>query len=372
MLNSRRKWQRENKRITMEEKDIIKELQGKLGDSPEENEKILKAEGEKFAKLGDLDGLNAVGKLLLDNMPEDRKQEIERLTHIDGKRLDEVYNEIEDLIRQKKLVEAVPIAERLYKKILLDYAHTDKAKFVSLRNPFEDNLCQILFKDDKVLNRTPFDFAAYITTYAYLLVETGANVDAIPILEKAIEYNPVDVGPRFELAEIYKIIRNKKMVLETTRQTLKIASSPVAIARCYANVGYTLTDHGEYEDAAVFYTASVMFAPNPAIPLEMKHLSDLKGSPIVRPSQKKVIDTMKKYDIEYGPDQKVIEVAAQLATYYIARKDIPNALNALKITYNLTLDEGVKKLIMKMDPNSPMLRPKNEDAAENEEAPKSE
>ena len=198
----------------MDKNEIIKELKSKLGNSPEENDKILRAEGEKFAKEGNIEGLNIVGEMILDNMPDDRKKEIERLTHIDGIRLDLYHKNIVDFISERKIVEAVPLAERLYKKIILDYAPTEKAKFVSLRNPFEDNLCQTLFKDDRVLNRTPFDFSEYITTYAYLLVETGANVDAIPILEKAIEYNPVDVGPRFELCEIYKIIRNKKMVLE--------------------------------------------------------------------------------------------------------------------------------------------------------------
>lgn len=341
----------------MENKDIVAELRKKLGDSPEENDKILKSEGEKFAKAGDLDSLKAVGELLLENMSEEQRNEINRLTHIDGMRLDEMHNKIVSLINEKKPLEAIPLAERLYKKITLEYAESDKIKYVSLRNPFEDNLCQILFKQDKELHRTPFDFATYLTTYAYLLIETGANIDAIPVLERAIEYNPVDVGPRFELTEVYKIIRNKKMVLETIRQTLSIASSPVAIARCYESVGYTLTDFGEYEDAIIFYVASTMFYANPAIPLEMQHVADLKGTPIVMPSRDKIIRTMKKYDINFGVDKKVIDTAAQLSTYYMGRKDIPNALNALKILYGLTLDEEVKKLIIKLDPKSAVRRP---------------
>ena len=326
----------------MEYNEIIAELRSKLGDSPEENEKILKAEGEKFAQAGDYTAIKAVGELLMENMPADRREELQRLTYLDGMRLDEVYGKILKLINEKKTLEALPLAEKLYKKIMLDFAETETSKFVSLRNPFEDNLCQMLFKQEKNLSRTPFDFSAYVTTYAYLLVETGANIDAIPILEKAISFNPVDVGPRFELAEIYKIIRNKKMVLQVTRDTLEIASSPVAIARCYANVGYTLVDSGEYEDA------------------ELQHVADLKGSPVVKPSPQKVIDTMKKYEIEYGPNKRVIEIAAQLASYYIGKKDIPQALNALKLTYNLTLDEDVKKLILQMDPKAAMLRPKSE------------
>ncbi len=349
----------------MDKNDIIKELRAKMGDSPEENEKMLKAEAENFAKEGNIDGVNAAGELLLELMPEERKKEVERLTHIDGVRLDLYYDKIVKLLEKKKIIDAIPLAERLYKKITLDYAPTDTAKFVSLRNPFEDNLCQILFKDDtRILNRTPFDFAEYITTYAYLLIETGANIDAIPILEKAIEYNPVDVGPRFELCEVYKLIRNRKMVLEVTRETLKVASSPAAIARCYANIGYILTEYGEFEDASVFYVASVMFAPHPAVPMEMKHLADLKGTPIVKPSQDRMIKVMKKYDIDYGPDKQVIEVAAQLSSNYLIQKDIPNALNALKLTYNLTLDENVKNLILKLDPNAARLVPKEAASAD--------
>lgn len=340
--------------------DIIKELRKKLTDSREENDKMLKAEGEKYAKAGDFDGLKAVGELLMENMPEERRIEIERITHIDGMNLQEYYEKIVDLINQNKKVEALPLAEKLYKKIILEYAETEKAKFVSLRNPFEDNLCQLLFKQGKTLNRTPFDFAEYITTYGFLLVDTGATIEAIPVLEKASQYNPVDPGPKFELAEIYKIIRNKKKLFDVTRETLAIASSPVAIARCYANIGYVLAENHEFDDAAAFYIASVMFAPNPAIPLEMQHLADMKGSPIVRPSNEKIAEVMKKHNIEFGPDKNVIACAAQLSQHFLDKKDLPNALNALKITFNLTRDEQIKNLILRLDPNSAVAVPKPE------------
>ena len=45
--------------------DILAELRAKLGDSPEEKEKILKAEGEKFAAEGNYDGLKAVGEIII-------------------------------------------------------------------------------------------------------------------------------------------------------------------------------------------------------------------------------------------------------------------------------------------------------------------
>ena len=240
----------------MAENKLLEELRAKLTGSAEEDNKFLRAEAERFAQEKNLEGVDAATQLLIEIMPEDQKAEIDRLTHLDGMRLDEMHDKIRSLIKEKNTTEAKSLAERLYKKILVDYKDTEKAKFVSLRNPFEDNLYQLRYKTDKVLNRTPFDFGTFIATYGYLLVETGSPLDAIPVLEKAMEYNPLDCGPRFELAEVYKLLKNKRMILETTRETLKVASSPVAIARCYANVGYALTEMGEYDDAFAFLTAS--------------------------------------------------------------------------------------------------------------------
>ena len=285
-------------------------------------------------------------------MPQEQRAEIDRLTHLDGMRLDEMHDKIMQLIKEKNMNEAKSLAERLYKKIIVDYKDTEKAKFVSLRNPFEDNLYQLKFKTDKVLNRTPFDFGTFITTYGYLLVETGSPLDAIPVLEKAMEYNPLDCGPKFELAEVYKLLKNKRMTLETTRETLKVASSPVAIARCYANAGYALTDMGEYDDAFAFLTASVLFAPHPAIPYEMRDLVSRKGAPIKQPTREEMIEAMKKYNFEFGPNEDVVSVAAQLSATYLMDEDIPNALKALKMTYNLTRDEKVKEIILKYEPDA--------------------
>ena len=280
----------------MAENKILEELRAKLTGSAEEDHRFLRAEAERFAEKKNVEGVEAATQLLIELMPQSQKDEIERLITLDGMRLDKVHEKIVKLINEKNTTEAKALAERLYKKIKLDYGEGENSKFVSLRNPFEDNLYQLRYKPEKTLNRTPFDFATYIATYGYLLVETGSPVDAIPVLEQAIEYNPVDCGPRFELAEVYKLLKNKRMTLETSRETLKVASSPVAIARIYANVGYILTDMGEFDDAVAFLTASLIFAPHPAIPYELRDIANRKGSHITKPSQEQIMEVMKKYE----------------------------------------------------------------------------
>lgn len=333
--------------------EILAELKGKLsGESYEEDAAVLKAEGEKFAQEGNAEGLKAVGEIMMERMPEDQKAEITRLTHIDGQRLDVFYSKIVEKINEKDFVEAKSLAEKLYYKITEEYREGETNKFVSLRNPFEDNLYQYLFKPEKTLNRSPYDFCTYITTYAYILVETGSTLDAIPILEKAMEYNPVDCGPKFELAEVYKLIKNEKKLIEITKDTLKVASSPIAIARCYANMGYICTEKRKLDDAVAFYAASVMLAPHPAIPHELRGIAQMKGEDIKQPSFEEVKAVLDKYDIGFGPDKEVIGVAAQLSNVYLMKEDIPNALKSLKLLFNLTRDEEIKKIILKYEPDA--------------------
>ncbi len=329
--------------------EIYNELKGKMTDDKAANEEMLKQEFERLMREKNTDGADAAAHLIMENMPEDKRDEIIRVTHIDGISLDEYYKKIDELLDERNINDAKILAEKLYKKITVDFKQTEKECFVSFRNPFEDNLYQILFKPEKTLTRTPFDFPKYITTYAYILTEAGSPLDAIPVLQKAMEYNPVDCGPKFELAEVYKRLKNKKRLIEITAETLRVASSPQAIARCYANMGYMLTDFGEYDDAVAFYTASVMASPDPAIPLEMQHLADLKGSPIQYVGREKINEVFEKYDMTFGPNQEVVNVAAQLGAYYLGQKNLKYALNAMKITYGLTRDQELKKVILKYE-----------------------
>lgn len=117
-------------------------------------------------------------------------------------------------------------------------------------------------------------------------------------------------------------------------------------------MGYMCTDFGEIDDAVCFYSASVMLAPHPAIPYELKGLAQMKGAPLEQPTFEKVKETLDRYDIEFGPDKQVIDVAAALASHYLLEHDVPNALKALKLLYNLTRDEKIKGIILRYEPNA--------------------
>ena len=226
------------------------------------------------------------------------------------------------------------------------------AKFVSLRNSFEDNLYQIVFKPEKTLNRTPFDFSRMITAYGYILVEYREFEKAVEVLKKAIEYNPVDCGPKFELAEIYKLQKDKDKIIEITKETLKVASSPATIARCYTNLGYMCVDLKEYDDAVAFYYASILFYPYSAVKAELRNISMITGQRLTPPDDNAVQKTFEKYGIPYGPDKTVIEVSALLSQQSLMNNNTKDALIYLKILYGLTNDQQIKDIILKYEPEN--------------------
>ena len=124
----------------MSYEEILADLKSKLTDDIKENDTMLRKEAEKFAKAKNADGVKAAGELLVKNMPEEEAEEIKRITHLDGVRLDVMHNKIVEMINNHSSIEAKPLAERLYKKIIVDFKEGEKAKFVSTRQPYTNSL----------------------------------------------------------------------------------------------------------------------------------------------------------------------------------------------------------------------------------------
>ena len=337
----------------MTSNEIKKSIRKQLTGDFEKDKQFLSDKSEEYMKENNEEGISAVIDLLSEIMPEEYQKSIMRIMYINGKRLDKVYADIIEMLKSKQNLEnAFKLAEELYSKITEGFTESDTTKFVSLRNSFEDNLYQIVFKPEKTLNRTPFDFSRMITAYGYILVEYRELEKAIKVLKKAIEYNPVDCGPKFELAEIYKLQKDKDKIIEITKETLKVASSPAAIARCYTNLGYMCVDLKEYDDAVAFYYASILFYPYSAVKAELRNISMITGQRLTPPDDTAVQKTFEKYGIPYGPDKTVIEVSALLSQQSLLNNNTKDALIYLKILYGLTNDQQIKDIILKYEPEN--------------------
>jgi tetratricopeptide (TPR) repeat protein len=171
--------------------------------------------------------------------------------------------------------------------------------------------------------------------------------EAVPVLEAAIRFNPVNPDPRFELAEAYKVMGQDEKLLTVIKETLPICATPYAISRCYANLGYYCVEVKDYENAVRFYFESLIYADHPAVPAELKHVAMLMGKKITPPTREEVLSAFAAYEIPNGPSQEVVGTATALANQAVEKHEWEEATFYLRVLSDLTHDPETKALLTK-------------------------
>ena len=275
-------------------------------------------------------------------LPEEQNAYIKKMLYIGDRSLDQIYKEAETVLRAGQTARAIALFKPLYEHILTNFAETDDARFFSFHNLLESNLYNLLYHPTKTLLKAPFDFSEYIGGYAYALVEVRRLEEAIPVLKEAIRFNPVSPNVRFELAEVYKITDENEKLLETICDTLPIASSAYAMARCYANLGYWATEIKDYKSAVAFYYESLMFGDDPRVAGEIQHLGMLMREPIVPPNRDMINAAFAKYKIYHGPGRELLHVARELGKQAQAEERWEEAVYYLTVVNSLIHDDEAR------------------------------
>lgn len=288
---------------------------------------------------------SGIAEIAYDILPEEKKEQVQRMMYLDGKRLDAVMNEALQLISEKKHEEAFKLTEGLYTKIKIAYRETEELMYLSLRNPLEHQLYLYFYQPSKRLERPPFDLSRMVMLHGYNLLEAKRPEDAVAVLEDAIRYNPLNTDAYFELAECYKYLNQPEDLLGCTKETLSIATSPEEISRCYCNLGFYCVEQKDYDSAVCFYYEAMIYANNPIVTAELHHIHTVTGKKITPPSRTNVNEAFEKYGITPGANEEVTAVVAALAKDSFEKKDIPRAKIYFRILYGLTNDPDVKKTI---------------------------
>ena len=293
--------------------------------------------------------LGKISDIAFDMMPEDKKAYLRETMFIGDKRLDQVFNDANELFKEGKLEESAELMKKIEEKADIYAKNPENSNNFSFRNRFDEYLYRELFKPEKNFYRTPYDICMYLNAYGYVLVELGRAEEAEAVLEKAIRFNPVNIGPRFELTESYKLRKLPAKLLASVKETLPIASSPEEIARCYCDLGYYCIEIKDYDSAVAFYYASMLYARNENVIGEIQHIAMLKGKQVEPPTKSDIENAFKKYHIKEGANPVVINMAYSLGEYCVEHNAHPQeSLYYYSIAYNLTRDEEIKKKLDKL------------------------
>lgn len=297
-----------------ERAEIISAVRAQLSGNLTEDIVMIQQNAEKYEKEEDGKAVaEELLKLAYEIMPQEQTDYMKKMLFIGDKRLEEVYHEAEELKKNHKMDEALALTEKLYQHIIQNFKETPERRFYSFRNLLESNLYYVLYHPTKEMMKAPFDFTLFIGSHAYNLVEVGKAEEAIPVLQEAIRYNPVNPDPRFELAEVYKVLKQNDNLLTTIKETLPICATPYALSRCYANMGFYCIEIKDYESALAFYYQSLIFADHPAIRGELAIVQQRLNRRLQPPTHDEVLKVFEKYQIPFGAGAEVLDVASQLA-----------------------------------------------------------
>lgn len=322
-----------------EQKDMIEAIKAQFTGELSRDMQLLQAEVEKYShQKGGAELAEKLLALANEMIPDEQREYLNRTIYIGDRRLDNIYAEAQRLMTNRETAKALALTKELYEHILEHFKETPETRFFSFRNLLESNLYYLLYHPTKHLIKAPFDLTLYIGAYAYNLVELRHLEEAVPVLEEAIRYNPVNPDPRFELAEVYKLLRRPDDLLTAIRETMPTCTTNYGIARCYANMGYYCVETGDFDNAVCFYVESAVFHDDPHIPAELRHIGQLTGKKIEPPTPEQIAAAFEKYDIPRGCCRDTFYVVSSLATQAMEKEKWDEAVYYMRLVFDLTHD----------------------------------
>lgn len=325
--------------------EIIDEIRAGLKGESKEDLAYLEKQAVKY-KEHKLAGqiIEEISKMAYEALPSEKKDEMNRMLFYNGKRLDLIFREAKSSAEVHDYTTSNKLMKGIVSTIDTEFIDNSEREYLSFRNPLEEYMYVHLFNPTIMFHKTPFNFSEMLRFNGYVLIELKKVDEAIALLEKAVKYNPVNADAYFELAEAYKLSKNADALLKITKDTIKIATSSSALAKCYSNLGFYCIEVEDYKSAVAFYYQSMRCEENPAIVGEMNFIRQKTGKDIEKPTDIEIEVAFSKYDLKPGANQEVIAIAFALGKQAIEKEQHKFAKLCLGIVCDLTDDEEVKKL----------------------------
>ena len=209
---------------------IMKEITGGLIGDPEADMKYLGEQGQKYKdhEYGK-EILRACGRLMFELIPDDKKEELNKVLAKDNMGYDAAMEEVRFNVYKKNYDKALKLIEDMISKYEKSGMFKDDAvsEYHCFREPMEEILYCEYTKPEKDIRRANYDYADMYLTYGNLLVELKRLDDAADALFTAMKWNPAYAGIAFEYAETFKM----RGLIEELRISRRASLSMLTVLR---------------------------------------------------------------------------------------------------------------------------------------------
>lgn len=321
-----------------------------------DNEKDIQYLTEKFQEYKDHEYAKeiarACGRILYDLIPEEKREEIGRITHNHNTGIESVLEEARFCQHQKDFEKGLKLIEDLVNEIEQENMFDDDqaSEYHCFHEPMEEILYREIFKPTKDLRQASSPYDAVFLLYGSLLIDNNRIEEANKALEKAVRWCPTSSDIWFEYTETFKMLHDLKTFYEKTLQGFRFATTPSAVARCYRNLGYFFIELELWEEAHNCYIMSLQFERESQQAMsELYYISTKCDKKLGDPSIEELNAMGEKYGIPIGADDDVLGIAYAYGKHLKEEGDKESARYFLNILYSLTDDEDIKVMLDELD-----------------------
>ena len=159
---------------------------------------------------------------------------------------------------------------------------------------------------------------------------------------KALRWNPMDLTALYEMVETYQLEEDNHRFYQEILKAMEITYKRSYLARAYKMLGQYFLNENKLEQALALYGHSTYYNNDKNViefmkQLEEKHQIKYKNQNVV------LLDVCNEYNIALGGSEKLLSCLVDFYGYLINSEDLDSAYNLLKVIYDLTLDEEIKK-----------------------------
>lgn len=326
---------------------IMKEITMGMTGDPETDIKYLFEQMEKYKEHEySKEILRACGRLMYEIIPEDQKEELNKLIDKDNMGFNAAFEEIQFNIYKKNYDKALKLMENMVRNYEEQglYANDAVSEYYCFREAMEEILYRLYNEPQKDLRIAQIDYAEMYFQYGSLLIEMNRIEDAANALEKAKRWNPSSAKIVFEYAETFKMRGMIKEFGEITRSVFKYAFRPADLARCYRNMAFYFVENKEYKVAVCCLLYSIQFEKSEMVSSELYYISQKTGE-MYNPSEDELKKHFKTHGIPTGPEVEMLKNAYAYGMHFHDHGDDDNAVYFFEIFAAFINDDEVNKIL---------------------------
>ena len=164
-------------------------------------------------------------------------------------------------------------------------------------------------------------------------------------LEKAAEWNRVDMDIYWEKTECLKQLGERKKLKETTKELHKFIYTRADIARYYRNIAYYYVEKKEPEKAMMLYTYSNMFSHSKTADSEINFLETALGRECPEYTVEQIQKDVKKLKLPVGISETTLAILFRAGQLELEQGDKASGLECMEVLYQVTGDENIRKIV---------------------------